>query len=304
VLEQAAPSTAPCRIVDLQAALQAFLLQLQADGRSPHTIGQYRRHVTALGTWLTATGTATDVASLTPEVLARFFASEAARTSCRGGPKRATSTNAMRTSVRCFAAHLHAAGSVAANPARLLRRARCAPPPPKALRPDEDLRLTAALAAAAGTEGERDRLLIDLLRGSGIRIGSAIALDVGDIDFVHGEVTLRTAKNDRPTTAVLPAAVASRLREHVGTRTDGPVFRAGDRRICLRHAQRRVADWFSRAGIQGRSAHALRHTFATGLLARTGDLRLVQAALNHASIASTTIYAAVDRARLRALLGA
>jgi site-specific recombinase XerD len=290
--------------VDLQAALQAFLLQLQADGRSPHTIGQYRRHVTALGTWMAATGTSTDVAKLTPEVLARFFASEAARSSCRGGPKKATSANAMRTSVRCFAAHLHAAGLLAANPARLLRRARCAPPPPKAVRPDEDVRLTTALAAATGPEGERDRALIDLLRGSGIRIGSAIALDVGDIDFVHGEVTLRTAKNDRPTTAVLPAAVASRLREHVGTRTDGPVFRAGDRRICLRHAQRRVAEWFSRAGIQGRSAHALRHTFATGLLAKTGDLRLVQAALGHASIASTTIYAAIDRARLRKAVGA
>jgi site-specific recombinase XerD len=290
--------------VDLQAALQAFLLQLQADGRSPHTIGQYRRHVTALGTWMAATGTSTDVAKLTPEVLARFFASEAARSSCRGGPKKATSANAMRTSVRCFAAHLHAAGLLAANPARLLRRARCAPPPPKAVRPDEDVRLTTALAAATGPEGERDRALIDLLRGSGIRIGSAIALDVGDIDFVHGEVTLRTAKNDRPTTAVLPAVVASRLREHVGTRTDGPVFRAGDRRICLRHAQRRVAEWFSRAGIQGRSAHALRHTFATGLLAKTGDLRLVQAALGHASIASTTIYAAIDRARLRKAVGA
>jgi site-specific recombinase XerD len=288
----------------VQAALQGFLVQLEADGRSAHTRKQYQRHVVAFTRWLTGNHRETDIANLTPSTVAEFFGSDAARISARGGPKRATSTNAMRTSIRCFAAHLHAAGLVTTNPARLLRPARCAPPPPKALRPDEDARLTAALAAAAGPERERDRLLIDLLRGSGIRIGSAIALDVGDIDFVHGEVTLRTAKNDRPTTAVLPAAVASRLREHLGNRTNGPVFQAGDRRICLRHAQRRVAEWFRRAGIQGRSAHALRHSFATGLLAKTGDLRLVQAALNHASIASTTAYVAVDRVRLRVLLGA
>ena len=54
------------------------------------------------------------------------------------------------------------------------------------------------------------------------------------------------------------------------------------------------------AKIAGKSAHSLRHTFANGLLARTGDLRLVQAAMNHASIVSTTIYMTVDRAKLRA----
>ena len=71
----------------------------------------------------------------------------------------------------------------------------------------------------------------------------------------------------------------------------------------MRHAQRRLAEWFEKAGIAGKTAHSLRHSFATGLLARTGDLRLVQAALNHASIVSTTIYVGVDQAKLRAAVG-
>src|SRR6185436_13623538 len=111
----------------LQAALQAFLLQLEADGRSPHTIGQYRRHGHALANWLRETKSPTTVAKLTPDLLARFFAAAAAKNSCRGGPKKAVSVNAMRTSIRCFAKHLHDAGLVVTNPARLLRRARCAP---------------------------------------------------------------------------------------------------------------------------------------------------------------------------------
>src|SRR5262249_44836836 len=142
----------------LQAALQAFLLQLEADGRSPHTIGQYPRHGTALANWLATTGASATVADLKPELLARFFAADAARASCRGGPKRAVSLNAMRTSIRCFAAHLHQSGLVAANPARLLRRARCAPPPPKALHADEQRRLLDVLAAATGLEAVADRM--------------------------------------------------------------------------------------------------------------------------------------------------
>src|SRR5690606_17968118 len=140
------------------------------------------RHVTALIGWLSATGASLDVVHLTPDILARFFADGAARDSCRGGRKRATSLNAMRTSIRCFAAHLHDAGLVAANPARLLRRARCAPPPPRGLRADEQERLLAVLAGTTGGEAARDRMLVELLLGTGIRLGSALALDVGDVD--------------------------------------------------------------------------------------------------------------------------
>jgi len=289
--------------MQLQEALQAFLRQLAADGRSPHTIGQYRRHGTALATWLATTDANTNVAKLTPDLLARFFADDAAKNSCRGGPKKAVSLNAMRTSIRCFAAHLHDTGLVAANPARLLRRARCAPPPPRALHDDEQERLRRVLADATCAEAERDRMLVELLLGTGVRIGSALALDVGDLDFAHGEAMLRNTKNDRPTTVMMPKALAKSLQRFVAGRTDGPLFLAGDRRVSLRHAQRRLTGWFAKASIVGKSAHSLRHAFACSLLARTGDLRLVQNAMNHASIVSTTIYAQVDLARLRAAVG-
>ena len=290
--------------MQLQEALQAFLLQLSADGRSPHTIGQYRRHVTTLIDWIESVDAGSNVADLAPELLARFFADGAAKNSCRGGPKRATSMNAMRTSIRCFCAHLRDAGLVAANPARLLRRARCAPPPPKALHTDEQERLLDVLGAATGPEAARDKMLVELLLGTGIRIGAALALDVEDIDFEHGEMALRTTKNDRPATGIMPVAVAQKLTVFLGDRASGPIFVARGKRISTRHAQRRLADWLAKAGIEGKSAHSFRHSFATGLLARTGDLRLVQAALNHCSIVSTTIYVGVDRTKLRAAVGA
>jgi site-specific recombinase XerD len=60
---------------------------------------------------------------------------------------------------------------------------------------------------------------------------------------------------------------------------------------------------FAAAKITGKSAHSLRHTFATSLLARTGDLRMVQTAMCHASVVSTCVYTHVDRERLRAAVG-
>jgi site-specific recombinase XerD len=71
----------------------------------------------------------------------------------------------------------------------------------------------------------------------------------------------------------------------------------------MRHAQRRLTGWLAAAGIQGKSAHSMRHSFACALLNKTGDLRLVQAAMSHASIVSTTIYTQVDREKLRAAVG-
>ena len=71
-----------------------------------------------------------------------------------------------------------------------------------------------------------------------------------------------------------------------------------------RHAQRRLSEWLKTAGITGKSAHALRHTFATRIYATTGDLQLTQMALGHASIVSTCIYAKMDRAKLREAVGA
>jgi len=289
--------------MQLQEALGQFQVQLAADGRSEHTRKQYARHGRAFATWLAERGHAPTLAHITPNIVAEFFGSDAAKMSARGGAKKATSANAQRTSLRCFFRWAHESGVVATNPARLLRRARCTPPPPRALHADESDRLLEVLSAAVGDEAQRDRVLVGVLLGTGIRLGSALGLDVGDVDLDHGELRIRSAKNDCPTTAVLPAKVAKTLRTFLGARTTGPVFMAHDRRLSTRHAQRRLAGWFAKAGIAGRSAHALRHSFATRLLAATGDLRLVQSALNHASIVSTTIYTCVDRAKLRSAVG-
>jgi integrase/recombinase XerC len=291
-------------VMQLQDALAAFQVQLRADGRSEHTRKQYKRHARSMIAWLEDGGLPTEIATITPSIVAEFFASDTARLSAHGGAKRASSANAQRTSIRCFLRWAHESGLVASNAARLLRRARCAPAPPKALHGDEQERLIKVLDEATGTGAARDRMLVQLLLRTGIRIGSALALDIEDVDLDHGELALQTAKNDDRATAVLPATVVTALRQYLGNRATGPVFLAGTHRISMRHSQRRISNWLNMAKVNGRSVHSLRHTFACELLARTGDLRLVQAAMNHRSVVSTTVYAQVGRDRLRAAIGA
>ena len=286
----------------IHEALDAYLLQLEADGRSEHTIGQARRHVRLLATWA---GTDRDVETIGHEDLARFLTSDAVRLRADGKPRKPTSANALRSSIRVFWAYLHAAGLTSTNPARLVRRAVCGTPLPKALTEEEQGRLLATLAEADTEPDRRDRVLFELMLRTGIRIGSALAIRVEDVDTARREIVLRRMKYRREHRVYLTEALAAVLGEWIGDRVEGWLFE-GQRGEPLtgRHAARRLRGWCERAGIRLVSPHALRHSFATGLYQRTGDLRLVQEALAHASIASTARYAAVGSERVRGAVAA
>lgn len=276
-------------------ALEGFVLQLDANGRSVHTRAQYVRHVKMLVAVLgdVEVGTVDHVA------VARFLTSKEVRGRRGGGPRKATSANGLRSSLRVFFAWVHAVGYAPRNAAALVQRARCGPRPPRALSPTDQERLLAALRERDTTG--RDHALFHLLLGAGLRIGSALALEVGDLDLDRGEAQLRKAKGDRPAVAILPREVCDHLRRYLDGRTAGLLFPG----MGPRHANRRLKHWLREAGVEAQaSPHCLRHAYASRLLTNTGDLALVQLALNHASVASTVIYARVAPERLRAALGA
>ncbi len=285
-------------------ALHRFLVQLEADGRSVHTIGQYRRHVRLLARWAAQERRAGDVCEIDHEVLARFLVSTAARTGPDGRPKKASSMNALRSSLRVFFKYACEAGWTEQNAARLVRRANCGPPPPRGLTEDEQARLLTDLAAGEEPEERRDHALFGLMLATGIRLGSALALDLGDVNLGAGEIRVRT-KGDRQQVVYLTTEVAEALAAFVEGRPGGPLFTArGGRRLSTRQAQRRLEGWARRAEIdRGVSPHALRHSFAMLLYDRTGDVLLVQEALGHRSLQSALVYAHVSQVRLRSAIG-
>ena len=290
--------------MEITDALDRFLVQLEADGRSAHTIGQYRRHVRLLANWLVQEGRSRDVIRIDHEDLACFLASPTARNRPDGKKKKATAMNALRTSLRCFFGYLHRAGVIREDPARLVRRAICAPPPPRALTEGEETKLLKVLREAQGVEARRDRVLFELMLATGIRLSSALGLDIEDADLDEGVLLLRRVKGDRTERVFINRKAQGLLRDHMDGLETGPVFqgRAGER-LSVRHVQRRFRMWRQRAGVsRAVSPHSLRHTFATRLYERTGDVLIVKEALGHRAIGSTIVYAQVSQHRLRVAL--
>lgn len=217
--------------------------------------------------------------------------------------RRANSANALRSVVRCFFSFSHSAGYAPVNAARLVRRARCAPPRPRGPSVADADRLLAALAEAKTDAERRDRALFTTMLRSGIRVGSAVALDVDDLDLDAGTLRLRTMKNGDTDVVFLAPDVVTLLRDHVGTR--GPLFPGvNGARLGTRQVARRFSEWAARAGIRHLNPHALRHAFGQRLYDQTGDLLVVARAMTHRSLSSTSVYARPSEARVREAVGA
>jgi len=213
------------------------------------------------------------VSDVTDEHLASFLASGAARNRPDGKPKRPGSMNALRSSLRTFFAYLVEAGLIETNPARLIRMAICSPPPPRALRDHEEVKLRAVMEAAEGGEARRDLVLFELMLATGIRLSSALALDVEDLDLEAAVIHLRVVKRGGEQRVFMCRRALDLLVEFVGERRSGPLFQSvSGRRITCRHAQRRFRRWRHRAGVSDSvTPHGLRHAFAQRLYGQTRD---------------------------------
>ena len=176
---------------------------------------------------------------------------------------------------------------------------------PRPAAPDEavELAANAAEAASAPWIGARDLAILLLLYGAGLRVAEAMSLTA---DLLPVGSTLRVT-GKRAKTRVVPVvpAVREAIDEYVGQcpyplRGHVPLFvgaRGGPLNADL--VRRSVAAARRRLGLPDTlTPHALRHSFATHLLARGADLRSLQELLGHASLSSTQIYTAVDAARL------
>ena len=292
--------------MNIANAVDRFTRQLAANGRSGHTQAAYRRDLEGLGRWMGGKG---ELGKITPDILARFLTSDTVLLMPDGQPRSPMSVNRTKSALRSFFAFCVESGWMRENPARLIRSTPTSPKEPTLLSEEDIGRLRNLASLRCRPLAERDRLIFELLLGTGMRLGSLTALSIGDIDLKSGIAQIRTkgGRLDKvflnPQLQRLIARCLRNSAPEANTSPNTPLFRSiHGRRLGARQIQLNFAKWCREAGIRA-SVHSLRHTFATRLYHKTGDLHLVQRALGHRQITTTEVYARVsDEALQRAVV--
>lgn len=269
-------------------------------GLSPNTVAAYRRDLEDLRGFLRRSDE--DLVGATRAQLRRWLARQLTLGYARSTVARRAST------VRGFYAWAHVQGIVADNPAATIGAGRVPSRLPAVLSAPDAARLVET-PSPDDAAGLRDRAILELLYGSGLRVGEACGLDAGDVDLRRRLVrVMGKGSKERvvPVGDYAAGAITAYLRDGRGSMAPdaGPdrqalFFNRRRKRITPRDVRALVAR--HSVGIGGGRAvspHSLRHSFATHLLDGGAEIRAVQEMLGHASLATTQRYTHVSRARL------
>jgi integrase/recombinase XerD len=225
----------------------------------------------------------------------------------------ATTVTRHLASMRVFFRWLHATGAIARDPARLLERPTTWKRLPGAMTPAQMRRLVEHPSKESGELWLRDRALLELLYGGGLRASEVCGLKVNDFHETLGAVAV-TGKGGKQRVVPIGVPAIDWTRRYLAECRPSLARAAGGRdafRLLLSFTGRpleRVAVWqivkkvAAAAGLDGVHPHTLRHSFATHMVVGGADLRVVQELLGHSSILTTQIYTHVSRSHLREVL--
>lgn len=280
--------------IPLHDAIAAYLRRLEDErGYAPQTIRAYRTDLAQFAAQAAEAGVTT-IDDIDRRTVRRFIAA----LSQRGMAKRSVARKT--AAVRAFLDDAARRGDLPANPAAGVPSPRRPSTLPKAM---GKAALGARLDAAFGDSPAdlRDRALIELIYGTGLRVSEVVSLRVGDATSSRAFIRV-TGKGGKERSVPLGGAAAAAVDDYVrtarhalATSDSGDVLFLGvrggplDSREVRRITKRRI----------GTFPHALRHSYATHLLEEGADLRSVQELLGHSELATTQIYTSVTRDHLK-----
>jgi integrase/recombinase XerC len=292
---------------DVAAEIGHWLKFLGVEKRmSPKTLEAYardaRQFLDFLAGHLGGAPSLKQLARLTPQDVRAFMAAR------RGDGLSGRSLMRVLAGARSFARFLERNGKGKVGALAAVRAPKIARSLPKPLSVGTARRIAdAGLRAGEAREPwvlARDAAVLALLYGSGLRISEALGLTRADLRGAKDAITV-TGKGNKARMVPLLPQVAGLIADYIALRpfdlpAEGPLFvgaRGGP--LKPRIVQLAMARLRGALGLADTATpHALRHSFATHLLARGGDLRSIQELLGHASLSTTQIYTAVDAERL------
>lgn len=270
----------------------------QGRRRSPHTVRAYvataARLLDRIGDsdWL-------DLARLDANALRRQLAERRAE-----GIGNASAAREL-SALKAFVAFAREKAGISGSAPPRMRGPRIKQGLPRPVTPDDAVNLAAMVAEDAAEDwiGARDRAVLLLLYGAGLRIAEALSMTGSALPL--GETLTVTGKGGKQRVVPILPILREAVADYAGkcpwpiTR-DEPLFRgAKGGRLSQGMVQKATARARTALGLPSSATpHALRHSFATHLLGAGADLRSIQELLGHASLSSTQIYTKVDAATL------
>lgn len=295
-----ASGSAPAHANSMSRWVERFLDHLVlAAGRSANTLLSYRRDLNRYRQFCERRGVS-EPGSVGPQTVGEFLEMLTSRKMSPATVARALSA------VRSFHRYLLHIGVVAKNPARSIRTPRLPRKLPGVVSVGQMQKILAAPDSAA-PQDIRDRALLALLYGCGLRASEAAGVRVEDVNF--GEKFVRVlGKGGRERLIPFGRSTERALKAYLnGPRVRQEATMVADRLFLGRGGRglSRMGIWLivrkaaQKSGLERRvHPHTFRHSFATHLLQAGADLRSVQAMLGHRSVSTTQIYTHLDRAHL------
>ncbi len=287
--------------------IESFASHLGLERRlSPNTVAAYRRDLTQLAVFLHRNGTS--LAGTDYPLLRRFLAQQDTLGYARASIARRVGA------IHTFYRWAYARGLVETDTAALLGRPKVVNRLPTVLRAREASELSEAPSAEGSEDLSdfdralvlRDRAVLELMYGSGLRVGEVAGLTLDRIDLDRGRVLVLgkgSKEREVPMSDYAIEAIEdylSRGRSTMAPEASPSVFFNRRRRPFSERDIRAMVRRYGERLLPGRrvSPHTLRHSFATHLLEGGADIRAVQELLGHASVATTQRYTHVSRSRL------
>lgn len=274
--------------------IDLFLENLRSKGRSENTITNYAVDLCQFAEYMSNLGVDAPE-QITGEVIRGFLRE------VMGFGFAKTSASRKLSAARGFTRWLSRTGVLSYDPGEELKGPRLSASLPRALS-YEDTEMLLSKGPKHGKSFMRDRLILELMYGSGLRISELIGLDLADIEFSERILRIR-GKGGKERIVPFGTPVQKLIEEWVAARSinDGPLFvsEKGAERLTVRTVHRVVLRSAQRTGLFGVSPHTLRHCFATHMLERGAPLRVVQEMLGHDSIATTQRYLSITTDQIK-----
>ncbi len=277
----------------VEAHIQDYLQYLKLErGLSVNTLASYRRDLAEFFLF----SKVKETTSVKPADVNRYL------TELNKAGRKPTTISRKISSLRQFFKYLLDNGVVKEDPTGAFAAPKIVRYHPHYLSAAEIEKILSAIDTAT-QKGKRDRAIIELLYGSGLRISELINLKISDIEFEAGFIRV-IGKGDKERLVPLGEYAKSAIEDYLNSRDEK---KAASRSNYLFISK--IGDKFSRvslwkivrkavlsAGISRKvTPHTFRHSFATHMLEGGADLRIVQEMLGHADISTTQIYTTIDR---------